>query len=165
MAGLVACAQTTDQDHPAQARRRGAGRVTLPVDGYAWFGAIDLARNGVNAARDIRLSPTQGGPDATGAPTPGGPGSPPTHLTVAIWWPEGLAADPHASQRAAHNVVTLELSDPNAHTYDGANGTAVWQRADGKISASVPGDWTIHIQGEHLVAATQRVYWFAWAHD
>jgi Subtilase family len=152
-AALIACSDASVGPGPTT----GAGKIALPQAGHAWFGAFDL--DAVHPARDVLIDPSMmgGDPDVGQFYPPGGVGAP-SRIDVAIWWPEGLAADLNGDPVGPHGVVTLLVTGSGTSTTS-AQPSSVWQRVEAPATST--GSWTIHVSGETLSVPRQHVYWFA----
>jgi hypothetical protein len=113
----------------------GAGVLSLPVNGYAWWGKVSV---GDNETIDIPINI---------------PWSAARNFDGALWWPETAAQ--------THNDIDLRLVRPDGSVADWSlSGPSVFERAraDGAVAN---GTWKVRIQGYSVTGGRQTVYWAA----
>jgi hypothetical protein len=116
----------------------GAGELSLPVNGYVWWGKTTIT-NG--ATIDIPLPISGASFD---------------RFDAALWWPETAAQ--------AHNDVDVQLIDPfGTVRASSVSINSVFERAR-HSGAVVTGAWKLRIHG-FSVSGSQTVYWAAHVRD
>ena len=113
----------------------GAGVLSLPVNGYAWWGKVSV---GDDETIDMPIN----------IPWPAA-----RNFDGALWWPETAAQ--------THNDIDLRLVRPDGSVADwSVSIPSVFERAraDG---AAATGTWKVRIQGYSVRGGRQTVYWAA----
>jgi len=112
---------------------KGAGPLKLLLGGVVYFGMVEIS-----PLQDIAIPFSVNSGDQ--------------RIDAAIWWPE--------SATQAHNVITVQLSDPsNNEVASRGCIECVWQRLRFDGSPLAVGDWMFHIHGGvEVPVAPQTVY-------
>ncbi|UXH80731.1 S8 family serine peptidase [Roseateles amylovorans] len=113
----------------------GAGKLNLPINGWAWWGKVTITHGGTI---DIPIEVSGGSPN---------------NFDAALWWPET------ASQ--AHNDVDLSLIDPSGVVRGSSVSIpSVFERV--RAAGAVPsGQWKVRVRGYNVPTGGQTVYWAA----
>jgi hypothetical protein len=122
---------------------RGAGLMSAPSGGQAWFGKVLISRN---AGVDIPI-------DLTGLNA--------TQLDASLWWPQKLRTRKHHLVDT-HNAISLQVIGPSqAPGIASDDGRSVFQRVRADVSGST-GVWTLRITPNQFhLGTSQVVYWCA----